>query len=205
MSDTFDLQELEGLYTSQSIILEATSRPTVPKGDYEVTVMKVTPRLMDSDGDSVQRRGASLQLKAIDPYTNKPVTVFTEVSWEPYRRLVIGGEGRSISMSDPNYDSSLPLDKAAKLWAQIEKVINPDGSMSIVEVLKALQGSQIGAYILEGFISAEGDLVWPDIRENDYPNKQAYLAAYQRKREAMLADGRTGKNYVNNFHALRGI
>lgn len=202
MSETFDFSELEGQYTERSLVTEATARATVRKGDYTLDIKQISPRVATEQSPFPGRKGVTLQLACPTP-DGKTVTMWQDVSWEVYREINEGGERTLVRPGDDDYDASLKMDKQSRLWAQIEKVYNPDGEMSIPELVKALPGSQIGAFIMEGFVNEAGDMRWPEARQNDFGSYDEWVAKYDAEKAEAANAGYLPKNFISNFHKVK--
>jgi len=202
MNETFDISELEGIYTERSMVVEATQRDTVRKGDYVGDIKQVTPRLASEESPFPGRECWSLQI-SVRRSDGRTVTLFKDVSHQLYRKTSIAGERVLLRPKDEGYDTSLPMDKPSKLWAQLEGVFNTDGTLTIPEVVKAIAGSQVGVYIMEGFINSDGDIIWPNSRPTDFTSSDAFIAAYDEEKKEAASKGFLPKNYISNFHKVR--
>lgn len=195
MSETFDVSELEGLYTERALVAESTARDTIPKGDYNLEVAKVTPMVASDDSPFPGRKFFNLQLTA--KQGDKSVTLFQRVSPEIRRQVTVGGSLCYLKPTDADYDGSLPLDKPSKLWGQLENVFNRDGSMTIVQTIQAIQGSLVGAYVLEGYAedTPGGSIEWPP--------RQCTKEDYDAWKVEMSRRGLIPRNYLSNFHQVK--
>lgn len=195
MQETFELSELESLYTERAIVNEATKRDTIYKGDYTAQIMRVEPRIASEKSPFPGRKMLNLRLNI--PFNGKSVTIFQEVSFEPRRTLTVGGERLTVKPGDQEYDLSLPLDKPSKLWGHLEAAVNPNGKLTVRQVIEALTGSAINVFMLEGFIDSNGTYHWPEAD----PKKN--LTGYEEQRKAFLSAGYQSKNLVSSFRAAK--
>lgn len=203
MNETFSIDELQDVFTERSMVAEATSRATVRKGAYKVTFRQVVPKVAGEKSPFPGRRLVTLGLD-IHIDRDKKTTMFQDVSWELYRETSIGGERVVLKEGDEGYDASLKMDKQARLWSQLEKVFNPDGSLSIPEVVQAIAGSQAESYIMEGFVGPDGGLPqWPQTNQKDYPVTAEYYAAYDAERAEFAKQGLQPRNYLVNFNKVK--
>lgn len=198
--ETFDLSELEAQYTERELVSEATAKATVRKGNYKAVVKSFATRVAGPESPFPGRKMLSLQLGVQDD-TGKTITLFQDVSWEVYRELSVAGQRVLVKPGDEGYDNSLKMDKPARMWGMLEKLFNEDGTMSIPEVVRAIVGSQVGIFVMEGFMSADGNQIqWPESRPNDYSSYAEYVKAYDKERTAFASQGLTPKNFISNFH-----
>ena len=202
MSQSFDINELESMYTERSMVAEATNRATTRKGDYVATIKAASPRVAEEKSPFPGRRMISLQV-TVQNTEGQTVTLFQDVSWELYRELTVAGQRTLVKPGDEGYDHSLKMDKPARLWSQIEKAFNPDGELSIAELVKALPGSTIGVFVMEGFINDSNDMIWPEARPNDFSTYEEYVKEYDAEKATAISQGYQPKNFVSNFHKIK--
>ncbi|HJS83016.1 MAG TPA: hypothetical protein VJ742_09315 [Nitrososphaera sp.] len=194
--ETFDISALEESYTERAVVNESNKKDTVYKGNYPVTIKKVSLQISPEDTKTAGRKVVNLQV-SVPKSKDKSVIQFVRVSPDLYRKITIAGDTFSVNESHPLYDPSLPLDSQSKLWGQLEAIFNPLGKMSKADVVKSLPDSTLDAYILEGFAQEDGGMSFP---EGD-PKKD--LKAYEASRNALLSQGMVAKNFFSSFKAIK--
>lgn len=200
---TFSIDELEGLYTERSLVNEATARATVRTDNYKATIKQASPKVADEKSRYPGRKTVTLGFSYMDS-EGRTQSSLQDVSWEAYRELQVAGEQLLLKIGDERYDTSLRLDKPARLWAQIEKIFNPDGQYSIPEVLRAALGSEVEVYIMEGFMQEGGGAPsWVDAKPNQYGSKDAYITAYDAQRAAFAKIGLVPKNFLVSIRKIK--
>ena len=200
---TFSLDELDGLYTERSLVAEANARATVRTDNYQATIKQVSPREADEKSPYAGRKTVTLSFAFVDG-DGKPGSAMQDVSWEVYRELQVGGERLVLKEGDEGYDTSLKLDKPTRLWAQVEKIFNPNGEFSIPEVLKAAMGSEVEVYIMEGFMpEGGGSPSWIDAKPNQYGTKEDYIIAYDAQRASYAKLGLIPKNFLVSIRKVK--
>lgn len=205
MSDElYSIDDLEAQYTERALVNEATSKETLRKGDYVWTIQKITTRKAGEKSPFPGRRMIALQL--VTQVGEKPFTFFQDVSFELVRQISVAGERVLVTPKDEGYDPTAPMDKPSKLWAMLEKIFNPDGDLSIAEVAKALPGATVGGYMMEGYAipdSPGSPISWVETKPNQYGSPAEFEAAYDAERQKYMKEGKVGRNYLSNFHAVK--
>ena len=195
--ETFNIAELEESYTDRAVVNESNKKDTVYKGNYNVTIKKVTLQVSSDESQTPGRKVVNLQV-AIAKGADKVVTQFVRVSPDVFRKFSVGGETTLIGETSPEYDKTLPLDSQSKLWGHIESIMNPKGTMTKAEVVKSLPEATFQAYILEGFADDKGGMAFPD----GDPAKD--LKSYEASRNTLMQAGMISKNFFSSFRAVKG-
>lgn len=184
MSDmeTFSLDELGDMYTQEAAIDEATRSETIPTGNYEITIRTVNNRIAGEKSPYQGRKMFSLGCE-VQREDKKPIRKYGTVSFEMYRERPSGEtypDGRpileSLSPDHEDYSAEYPLDKPARQWCQLLKVVDPKGELSIPDQVGALTGSDFRAYIMEGFKVNENKMVFA---KGDDERRENLKAGYE--------------------------
>ena len=192
-TETFDISELFDQYTDRSLLEEGTRKDTLPAGEYQATLVKVDPRLAGDKSPFKGRKMLNLRYDVKDADGKRISTQFVEISPEEYRSIVMvqGEKAKYFKPTDEGYSREMELDKAFKLWTQLVKVVNPNGSlMSIGDIVKAAIDTNATVYVTEVF------------RDED-KNYHRYKKGDTAKRKELLAAGYTAYNGISTIGKAR--
>lgn len=186
MSEALDISMFHDMYTEQSLVDEATRPDTVRKGNYNGKVVSVELRPAGEKSPFPGR--PMLNYRVSMAAGDKAVTKFVEVSPIPYRTQTVAGQRTSIAPDDAEYSKEYPLDTASKLWAQLSKIVNPDGKLSVADVIKESVDRTFSFFVSEGFKDDEG--------------KNHYYKDEDERKELVKA-GYTPRNYINTISKVK--
>lgn len=190
-TQTFDISELFDQYTDKSLQEEATRRDTILAGSYDGTIKKVDPRLASEKSPFPGRKMLNLQVAIVDGTGKKMGSQFVEVSPEEYRQTKVKGEKpKFFKPGSEGYSKEMELDKAFKLWSQLNKVVNPDGKLSIGETVKRSIDHPVNLYVTEPFKDEAGN--WYSYKKDDLD-----------ERKRLLGEGFTPSNFVNTISKVK--
>lgn len=189
--ESFDIATLFDETTESTLIAEATRPDTVITGAYPGTIKKIDGRISNGEKSPFPgRKILNCRVELMDDSGKKIATKFVEVSFEEYREIKLGnGRSEFVKPGDGDYSKDLPLDKRFQRWASIEKAVNPQGTLSIGQVVQRAQQRNWVFYVIEGFTDQEGGLHFYTSPKKDYDKAME-------ERKEMLKEGWTPKNYV---------